>query len=263
MFESGRGLPHSKRHNVGVAWAGGSAFLTGMKLLAPWILMAAVLSSLSSMAAEQAASAPATTAPATAASVKSGTNGVVRSLFDGKTLNGWAITPFAGKGEVRVEKGAIALDQGYLTGVHWTNALPKTNYELSLEARRMQGTDFFCGLTFPIAGTNVSLIVGGWGGGVVGISNIDHNDASGNETTKFMGFTRERWYAIKVRVTPAKLEAWLDKEKIVDVTTEGKTFGLRSGPIEESVPLGICTYETSAEIRNIEIQELPPVPAKP
>ena len=179
-------------------------------------------------------------------------------MFDGKTLSGWAITGFAGKGEVRAENGLLILDQGLMTGVNYTNAVPKTNYELSLEARRMQGSDFFCGLTFPMAGTNVSLIVGGWGGGVVGISSIDGNDASGNDTTKFMAFERERWYAIKVRVTPAKLEAWLDKEKVVDVTTEGKTFGLRSGPIEESVPLGICTYETTAQIRNIVVQELPP-----
>ena len=127
----------------------------------------------------------------------------------------------------------------------------------------MMGSDFFCGLTFPIAGTNVSLIVGGWGGGVVGISSIDGNDASGNETTKFMSFERERWYAIRVRVTPAKLEAWLDKEKIVDLGLAGKTLSLRSGPIEESVPLGICTYETTAQLRNITLRELPPATPKP
>ncbi len=184
--------------------------------------------------------------------------GAKRTLFDGKTLSGWAITGFAGKGEVHVENGLMILEQGLMTGVHYTNAVLKTNYELTLEARRMQGSDFFCGLTFPMAGTNVSLIVGGWGGGVVGISSIDGNDASSNDTTKFMAFERERWYVVRVRVTPAKLEAWLDKEKVVDVVTEGKTFGLRSGAIEESVPLGICTYETTAQLRNIVVQELAP-----
>jgi len=74
---------------------------------------------------------------------------------------------------VKVENGLLVLESGYMTGIHWTNDVPKTNYELSLEARRMSGNDFFCGLTFPIAGTNVSLIVGGWGGGLVGISSID------------------------------------------------------------------------------------------
>lgn len=186
-----------------------------------------------------------------------------RRLFDGKTLNGWAITPFAGKGEVSVEKGLLVLREGYLTGVHWTNSVPTNHYEISLEAKRTGGNDFFCGLTFPIAGTNASLIVGGWGGGLVGISSIDGNDASSNETTKFMSFQKDRWYAVRVKVTPEKLEAWLDKEKIVDITTADKKFSLRSGPIEESVPLGICTYETEAHLRNIVLREFgPTAPAK-
>ncbi len=196
-----------------------------------------------------------TQAPAAAATA---TTPGERPLFDGKSLKGWAITDFAGHGEVHVSKGAIVLGQGYMTGITWTNSLPASNYELSLEARRVSGSDFFCGLTFPIAGTNVSLIVGGWGGGVVGISSIDGNDASSNETTKFMSFEKDRWYAVRVRVTDKKLEAWIDKDKIIDLATAGKSLGLRSGPIEESVPLGIATYETQAELRAIRITELPP-----
>jgi hypothetical protein len=182
--------------------------------------------------------------------------GKVQALFDGKTLTGWAVTDFAGKGEVKVENGLLVLESGYLTGVHWTNDIPKTNYELSLEARRMSGNDFFCGLTFPIAGTNVSLIVGGWGGGLVGISSIDGMDASENETTKFMSFEKDRWYAVKVRVTPDKLEAWLDDKKIADVRTADRRFSLRSGPIEQSVPLGLATYETKAQVRNFVLKRL-------
>jgi hypothetical protein len=184
---------------------------------------------------------------------RGGTNEV---LFDGKSLKGWAITDFAGHGEVRVEDGALVLLQGYLTGVQWTNAVPAGNYELSLEARRVSGDDFFCGLTFPIGGTNVTLIVGGWGGSVVGISSLDGYDASENETTRFMTLLKGKWYSIKVRVTPGKLEAWLDEEKVVDVKTEGRKLGLRSGPIEESVPLGIATYETTSHIRNIVLKRL-------
>lgn len=183
--------------------------------------------------------------------------GKERLLFDGKTLQGWAVTDFAGHGEVHVSKDGIVIDQGYMTGITWTNSLPKSNYELSLDARRVSGNDFFCGLTFPIANTNVSLIVGGWGGGVVGISSIDGNDASSNETTKFMSFEKDRWYTVRVRVTDKKLEAWIDKDKVVDLVIAGKTLGLRSGPIEESVPLGIATYETQAHLRNIKLTELP------
>ncbi|MBX3748150.1 MAG: DUF1080 domain-containing protein [Verrucomicrobiae bacterium] len=179
-----------------------------------------------------------------------------RSLFDGKTHEGWAVTRFAGRGEVRVDRGLLVLEQGFLTGIHWTNDLPQTNYEISMEARRVNGNDFFCGLTFPIQGTNATLIVGGWGGGLVGISSIDGYDASENETTTFHAFKREQWYAIRVRVTSERLEAWLDQEKIVDVKVPGRTFGLRSGPIEESVPLGVATYETEAHLRNIVLRYL-------
>ncbi|MGE4178396.1 MAG: family 16 glycoside hydrolase, partial [Limisphaerales bacterium] len=212
------------------------------------LILPLALASFAVGVAPSASAADASAAPAT---------GKERVLFDGKTLQGLTVTDFAGHGEVYVDKGLLVLNQGYMTGVHWTNNPPKTNYEISLEARRVSGNDFFCGLTFPIAGTNASLIVGGWGGSVVGISSIDGNDASSNDTTKFMTFEKDRWYAIRVRVTPKKLEAWIDKEKVVDTETEGKNFGLRSGPIEESAPLGIATYETQAHLRNIKLIELP------
>src|SRR5437762_5111567 len=48
-----------------------------------------------------------------------------QSLFDGKSLEGWRITDFAGHGEVSVESGRLTLHSGVmLTGVSWTNTLP-------------------------------------------------------------------------------------------------------------------------------------------
>lgn len=48
----------------------------------------------------------------------------------------------------------------------------------------MSSSEFFCGLTVPVrTGTEcVSLIVGGWGGSLVGISSIDGLDASETST---------------------------------------------------------------------------------
>jgi hypothetical protein len=89
---------------------------------------------------------------------------------------------------------------------------------------------------------------------------VNYDDASSNETTRFMKFDKGRWYAVRVRVTPKKIEAWLDQEQVVNLETTGKTLGLRSGPIEESVPLGIATYETTAHIRNITLKKLPDTP---
>jgi hypothetical protein len=48
------------------------------------------------------------------------------------------------------------------------------------------------------------------------LSSIDGEDAANNETTKIMGFDKGRWYRIRLRVTPAKIEAWIDTEKVVD-----------------------------------------------
>ena len=83
-----------------------------------------------------------------------------------------------------------------LTGVSYTNELPRIDYEVSLEAMKIDGSDFFCGLTFPVDNAFCSFIAGGWGGGVVGLSSIDGMDASENETTKYMKFDASRWYPI-------------------------------------------------------------------
>jgi len=85
-----------------------------------------------------------------------------RPLFDGHSLAGWRITEFGGQGRVTVRKGLLLLSAGTpFTGVHWTNDPPKMNYEISLEAMRVSGSDFFCGLTFPVRDSFCSLIVGG------------------------------------------------------------------------------------------------------
>ena len=182
------------------------------------------------------------------------------SLFDGKKLGKWAETDFSGKGGVSVDKdGNLVLGMGIeLTGVHWTgkNDYPKLNYEINLEGKRTQGSDFFCGLTFPYDDSNASLILGGWGGALVGISSIDDFDASENETGDVYVFEENHWYAIKLRVTKEKLEAWIDDKKIVDVEVGNRKISMRSGEIELSAPLGIATYSTTGVFRNIRYRKL-------
>jgi len=182
-----------------------------------------------------------------------------KSLFDGKTLTGWKLTDFAGRGEVSVKDGKIALDSGQMTGITWTNVneLPRMNYEISLEAMRVEGSDFFCGLTFPVGKDPCSLIVGGWGGGVVGLSSIDSQDAANNETTRYMNFQTGRWYLIRLRVTDKKIEAWIDTDKVVDLSTAEKTISVRL-EMEESRPLGIATWSTAAALRNLQLRPVQP-----
>src|SRR6188472_1282036 len=94
-----------------------------------------------------------------------------KSLFDGKTLEGWKTTKFGGEGEVEVKDGVIILNTGTdMTGITYTGKVPKTNYELLIEAQRLDGFDFFAGVTFPVGDSFASFIPGGWGGGVTGVS---------------------------------------------------------------------------------------------
>lgn len=179
-----------------------------------------------------------------------------KPLFDGKTLEGWKITNFGGEGEVEVEDGTIQMDFGSsLSGITYTGKFPKTNYEVQLEAMRVDGVDFFCGMTFPVEESHASFIVGGWGGAVVGISSIDGKDASENDTTKFMKFEQDKWYKIRLRVTPEKLVAWIDGKKVIDQSIVGKKISTRS-EVNLSKPFGICTWETRSAYRKLQIRDL-------
>jgi hypothetical protein len=178
------------------------------------------------------------------------------SLFDGKTLGHWKITDFGGQGEVYVKDGAIYLEMGNdMTGINWTGPLVRMNYEITLEAMRVNGSDFFCGLTFPVAENPCSLILGGWGGGVCGLSNIDYYDAANNETTQFISFENGKWYRVRLRVTPDRIEAWLDDEELVNIETTGRKIDIRA-EVDLSQPLGIATWQTSGAIRNIKLRRL-------
>lgn len=178
------------------------------------------------------------------------------SLFDGKSLGKWKGTEFGGEGEVDVKDGRIVMHMGNpMTGVTWSGEYPKTNYEISLEAMRIDGSDFFCGLTFPVGDDPCSFICGGWGGGVVGLSSLDGLDASENETTRYKEFESNRWYKIRVRVTPEKIAAWIDDKQMVDVDTKDKRIGIRI-EVELSRPLGISCYNTTAALRDIKVRRL-------
>ncbi len=179
-----------------------------------------------------------------------------QSLFDGKTLSGWEVTPFAGRGDVEVRDGVLVLNQGILTGIHRTNAPATLDYEVELEARRVLGGDFFCGLTFPFRDTFATLICGGWGGAVVGLSSLDGQDASQNETTKYVTFKKDRWYRIRISVTATNLGAWIDQEQVVNVDPRGKKIALRPGEIEQSQPFGIASWSTGSELRNLRWRPL-------
>ncbi len=181
-----------------------------------------------------------------------------QSLFDGKTLTGWKVTNFGASGDVKAEDNQIKLDMGgELTGLSYTNTdLPKVDYEVELDAMKVDGSDFFCGLTFPVKDSFCSLIVGGWGGSVVGLSSLDGMDASENDSTKSRYFEPKRWFHIRVRVENEKIHAWIDDDHLIEVTTKDRKVSLRPGDIELSKPLGIATWQTSAALKNIRLRKI-------
>ncbi len=209
----------------------------------------AIASSLTLWAKESPTTVPSTSQPAAAAADW-------KPLFNGKDLDGWTASDFAGHADPDVEDGNIVLPMGVtLTGITYGGKVPTMNYEVELQARRAQGSDFFAGVTFPVDDTFASLIVGGWGGGTCGISSLDERDAAHNSTTTYHKFNRDQWYTIRLRVTPHKLEAWVDQEKIVDVDTTGKKIALRQD-IDAGKPFSIASYQTTAALRNIRIRSL-------
>jgi hypothetical protein len=178
------------------------------------------------------------------------------SLFDGRALGKWKSIQFGGEGDVSVEDGAIIMGAGNdMTGVTWTGKLPRIDYELTLEGKRIDGLDFFCTTTFPVADRPCSLVVGGWSGSVVGLSNIDGYDASDNPTMRLKSFKKNQWYRVRIRVTKAKIEAWIDDEKLVDQEAAGHKFSIRS-ECDPCRPLGIATWQTKGAVRNIRLHSL-------
>jgi len=133
---------------------------------------------------------------------------------------------------------------------------PITNYRLQLQARKIQGTDFFCCLTFPVKQEFCSLVLGGWGGTVTGISCIDRIDASDNATMTIKKYELDQWYAIKIEVTDQHLNCWIDDKQVVDLPLEDIQLTARI-EVQPCQPLGLCSFETEAAWKDLRYEILP------
>jgi hypothetical protein len=179
------------------------------------------------------------------------------ALFDGKSLDGWRKTDFLNAGEVKVEQGSIAMAAGRsMTGITSTRTgLPKTDYELSYEAMRLQGQDFFAAATFPVGASYITLVNGGWSGSVTGLSSLDGMDASENETTRSVRYKDNTWYRFRVRVTDKMIRCWIDDKELIAVNHQNRRVSTRIES-RRSQPLGFATWETAGAVRAIAIRPL-------
>lgn len=178
-------------------------------------------------------------------------------LFDGKSLAGWKETPFTGRGPVHIQDAAILLGKGYMTGITWTGPFPTSGYEIRYESARIEGNDFFGSIIFPVHDTHCSWINGGWGGSTVGLSSIENIDASENETSTDRDFTKGLWYAFRLAVTPARIQAWIDNALVIDLDTTNRKLSLRFDETDLCKPLGFASYATVAALRKIEYRRIP------
>ena len=102
----------------------------------------------------------------------------------------------------------------------------------------------------------MSLVVGGWGGGLVGISSIDHLDASENSTRGEMRFENGEWYRVRIEVREDDLRVWINDAPMVNTSIKSRHLGLRPGDIDRCVPLGFATWRTEGEIRAVRVSRL-------
>ena len=177
-------------------------------------------------------------------------------MFDGKSLTGWKEAPFSGRGEVQVRDGMIRLGKGRMTGVTWTGEFPKSDYEIRFEAARLDGRDFFAAIVFPVNDSYCSWINGGWDGTVVGLSNLDGNDASENDTSTMRDFVQGRWYSFRLLVTGSRIQAWIGDALAINVGITGRKVELRFDDTDLCKPLGFASYATAGGLRNIEYRVL-------
>ena len=175
-----------------------------------------------------------------------------KPLLEEKSLDGWEATNFGGEGKVSIADHQLTLETGDpLTGITYKRVFPTSNFEIELEAQRADGSDFLCGLTFPVGDKHCSFIAGGWGGGVLGISSVDGFDASENSTTQFMDFKNKQWYRFKVRVDDKMILAFIDDKKVVELEREGHEFSVR-GEVLANRPLGYCAFQSKVLVRNFK-----------
>ncbi len=185
-----------------------------------------------------------------------------KPLFDHKTLAPWKSCKFGGEGEVTVKDNVLVLPFGNpMTGIVYEEKFPTVNYEIRVEAMRAKGTDFFCGMTFPVKKSHISFIAGGWGGTVIGLSSIDSFDASENDTTDYFKFKQEKWYKIRARVTTTHIQVWIDDKQVVDQNYQNSDIDTRI-EMELCKPLGFATWQTEGRLRKIEYRKIEQLPSK-
>ena len=181
-----------------------------------------------------------------------------KSLFDG-TLKDWTrVTQydFDSAPAPSVVNGAIRLPAGNpASGIKYNGKVPKINYELTYQARRVEGNDFFGLAVIPYKDKTFGFVLGGWGGTLCGFSCLDGFSADENSSTFTYDFKDNVWYDVKLRITEKELVVYINGEKMTSVDMDDREVSNRM-EMEPVEPFGFATWYTTAELRNIKIKEI-------
>ena len=175
-----------------------------------------------------------------------------KSIDDWKKSD-WEVTDFGVETQVTWNGKQLVLEMGDpLNGINYRKKdFPKQDFEIYLEAKRVEGSDFLCGLTFPVGKQFCSFVAGGWGGGVVGLSNVDGFDASENETSSYFDFKNGEWYKFRVRVDRQEIRTWINEKQFFIIAREGREFDTRI-EMFASQPLGLSAYLSKVIVREFK-----------
>ena len=127
-----------------------------------------------------------------------------------------------------------------------------------MEAMRRNGADF-ASMHFPVGDEKCNLVVGGFGGDILGLDFPAPQRANNNETTHPIAFEANRWYTIRLRVSDDRVEGWIDSDKKIDFERRGRNFAsphfMDAG---WDGPLAAYAWNGAAAIRSIRIRQLKP-----
>ena len=179
-------------------------------------------------------------------------------LLNGRDMTGWTDAELTGRKPCWVASRRLYVPCGDdLSGVVYkAGEIPAWDYEVTVQGMRAEGNDFFCGLTFRVGDSPCTLICGGWGGAITGLSSIDGEDASQNQTSQFFQYDNWRWYRARVRVTHDRIKCWLDDKPLIDVPLAEHKFSVR-WEVEPTMPFGLATWRTTGAIRDLRVRQLP------
>lgn len=179
-------------------------------------------------------------------------------LFDGRDLSAWKAGVFGEFPEFDLAEDGVVIPQGVpLAGLTYQGTPPTPPFEAVFDVTKEFGADFFFSVTFPVRGEHLTLVLGGWGGVVCGLSCLDGEDASGNDTRTLKNFPDGSRYRVTLAVTDERVRVGLDGEPLIDADLRGRELELRP-EVDPSVPFGVATFATQSILHGVSVRQLDP-----